>query len=88
MLYFNKFNFFILFRYLAYGSASDRYKAIALDGTLFQQNGVISGGGQDLKARARKWDENTVKYVYKINILGSLLQDHLLVYGKNSDIIS
>ncbi|VDD87942.1 unnamed protein product [Enterobius vermicularis] len=48
-------------RYLAYGSASDRYKAIALDGTLFQQNGVISGGGQDLKARARKWDENTVK---------------------------
>uniref|UniRef100_A0A0N5AH08 Structural maintenance of chromosomes protein n=1 Tax=Syphacia muris TaxID=451379 RepID=A0A0N5AH08_9BILA len=48
-------------RYLAYGSASDRYKAIALDGTLFQQNGVISGGGQDLKTRARKWDENTVK---------------------------
>ncbi|KHN86179.1 Structural maintenance of chromosomes protein 1A [Toxocara canis] len=48
-------------KYLAYGSASDRYKAIALDGTLFQQNGVISGGGQELKVRARKWDENALR---------------------------
>ncbi|MFH4974649.1 hypothetical protein AB6A40_001358 [Gnathostoma spinigerum] len=44
---------------LAYGS--DRYKAISLDGTLFQQSGVISGGGQELKARARKWDENAIR---------------------------
>lgn len=50
-------------RYLAYGSASDRYKAIALDGTLFQRSGLISGGGQELRARARKWDENAIRSV-------------------------
>lgn len=48
---------------LAYGSSdrSDRFRAVALDGTQFQPNGVISGGGHDLKAKAKRWDENVIK---------------------------
>lgn len=34
-----------------------RVKAVALDGTLFQKSGIISGGASELKAKARKWDE-------------------------------
>lgn len=48
-------------RYLAFGG-SDRHKAVALDGTLFNTSGVISGGGHELKARAKKWDEQAIKY--------------------------
>ncbi|KHJ87961.1 RecF/RecN/SMC protein [Oesophagostomum dentatum] len=49
-------------RTLAYGSAGgDRYKAVALDGTMFQQSGVIGGGSHELKLRAKKWDENALK---------------------------
>lgn len=33
---------------------------MALDGTLFQKSGVISGGASDLKAKARRWDEKAV----------------------------
>lgn len=35
-------------------------KTVALDGTLFQKSGVISGGASDLKAKARRWDEKAV----------------------------
>ncbi|KAK6036694.1 hypothetical protein COOONC_25802 [Cooperia oncophora] len=49
-------------RTLAYGSAGgDRYKAVALDGTMFQQSGVIGGGSHELKMRAKKWDERDLK---------------------------
>ncbi|KAK6752456.1 hypothetical protein RB195_003715 [Necator americanus] len=49
-------------RTLAYGSAGgDRYKAVALDGTMFQQSGVIGGGSHELKMRAKKWDENALR---------------------------
>ena len=44
-------------RTLAYGSGGVRYKSVSLDGTLFQKSGVISGGSQELKSRAKKWDE-------------------------------
>uniref|UniRef100_A0A8C9WLU4 Structural maintenance of chromosomes protein 1A n=1 Tax=Scleropages formosus TaxID=113540 RepID=A0A8C9WLU4_SCLFO len=37
-----------------------RHKTVALDGTLFQKSGVISGGASDLKAKARRWDEKAV----------------------------
>ncbi|WKY07639.1 hypothetical protein Q1695_007251 [Nippostrongylus brasiliensis] len=51
-------------RILAYGSAGgDRYKAVALDGTMFQQSGVIGGGSHELKMRAKKWDENALKHL-------------------------
>ena len=32
-------------------------QAVALDGTLFQKSGVISGGATDLKRKAQRWDE-------------------------------
>lgn len=49
-------------RSLAFGvTTGDRHKAVALDGTLFNTSGVISGGGHDLKARAKKWDEQAIK---------------------------
>uniref|UniRef100_A0A915EFU5 Uncharacterized protein n=1 Tax=Ditylenchus dipsaci TaxID=166011 RepID=A0A915EFU5_9BILA len=37
-----------------------RHRAIALDGTQFQPNGIISGGGMDLKARAKTWDDKAI----------------------------
>lgn len=39
---------------------SARFQTVALDGTLFQKSGVISGGASDLKAKARRWDEKAV----------------------------
>jgi len=36
-------------------------QTVALDGTLFQKSGVISGGASDLKAKARRWDEKAVE---------------------------
>ncbi|KAF7639885.1 Structural maintenance of chromosomes protein [Meloidogyne graminicola] len=63
-------------REIAYGIArkSERYRAVALDGTQFQPNGVISGGSSDLKARAKKWDENAIR---KLKEKRSDLQDSL-----------
>ncbi|EFO97059.1 CRE-HIM-1 protein [Caenorhabditis remanei] len=48
---------------LAYGGTDlrDRYKAVSMDGTLFQQSGVMSGGSADLRAKSKKWDEKVVK---------------------------
>ncbi|XP_031422756.1 LOW QUALITY PROTEIN: structural maintenance of chromosomes 1A, like [Clupea harengus] len=46
-------------RRIAFGGAY-RHKTVALDGTLFQKSGVISGGASDLKAKARRWDEKAV----------------------------
>lgn len=43
-------------RKVAFG-LQERHKSVALDGTLFQKSGVISGGASDLKAKARRWDE-------------------------------
>ncbi|KAE9545845.1 hypothetical protein FO519_010943, partial [Halicephalobus sp. NKZ332] len=40
-------------RKMAFGRDNHRYKAVALDGTLFQQSGVISGGGAELKQKAK-----------------------------------
>ena len=41
-------------------SSSPCVQTVALDGTLFQKSGVISGGASDLKAKARRWDEKAV----------------------------
>ncbi|KAL3853466.1 hypothetical protein ACJMK2_017002 [Sinanodonta woodiana] len=43
-------------RRVAFGG-HERHKTVALDGTLFQKSGIISGGASDLKAKARRWDE-------------------------------
>uniref|UniRef100_A0A914HXQ1 Structural maintenance of chromosomes protein n=1 Tax=Globodera rostochiensis TaxID=31243 RepID=A0A914HXQ1_GLORO len=63
-------------RQLAYGTdgRTERFRAVALDGTQFQPNGVISGGGADLKAKAKKWDENTIR---KLKDRRSVLQEDL-----------
>lgn len=45
---------------LANFSLSLCVQTVALDGTLFQKSGVISGGASDLKAKARRWDEKAV----------------------------
>nr|XP_039266859.1 structural maintenance of chromosomes protein 1A-like isoform X1 [Styela clava] len=37
-----------------------RNQAVALDGTLFQKSGVISGGATDLKRKAQRWDEKAL----------------------------
>ncbi|XP_078487137.1 structural maintenance of chromosomes protein 1A [Ciona intestinalis] len=37
-----------------------RNQAVALDGTLFQKSGVISGGATDLKRKAQRWDEKVL----------------------------
>ncbi|XP_014671758.1 PREDICTED: structural maintenance of chromosomes protein 1A-like [Priapulus caudatus] len=44
-------------------SSRERHKAVALDGTLFQKSGIISGGASDLKAKARRWDEKQVNHL-------------------------
>ncbi|KAL3110053.1 hypothetical protein niasHT_015656 [Heterodera trifolii] len=63
-------------RQLAYGTdgRSERFRAVALDGTQFQPNGVISGGGADLKAKAKKWDENAIR---KLKDRRTALQEEL-----------
>ena len=35
-------------------------QAVALDGTLFQKSGVISGGASDLKKKAKRWDDKVL----------------------------
>eukprot|EP00057_Strongylocentrotus_purpuratus_P031908 XP_786064.2 PREDICTED: structural maintenance of chromosomes protein 1A isoform X1 [Strongylocentrotus purpuratus] len=46
-------------RTIAFGRY-ERHKAVALDGTMFQKSGIISGGASDLKAKARRWDEKSL----------------------------
>ena len=38
---------------------------MALDGTLFQKSGVISGGAADIKAKAKRWDEKVTNTISK-----------------------
>lgn len=47
-------------RRLAFDGAK-RHKAVALDGTMFRKNGVISGGVDDLKAKMKRWEPATVR---------------------------
>lgn len=48
----------IVFRLILFSYSNPQ--TVALDGTLFQKSGVISGGASDLKAKARRWDEKAV----------------------------
>ena len=54
-------------------------QTVALDGTLFQKSGVISGGASDLKAKARRWDE---KAVDKLKDKKEKLTEELKVTGE------
>merc|ERR1719402_484422 len=39
---------------------SQRYDAVALDGTFYQKSGIISGGSVDLARKAKRWDDKQV----------------------------
>ena len=47
---------------------------VSLDGTLFQKNGIISGGTSDIKSRARAFDE-------KVFTNTNLLYNCIIYYG-------
>uniref|UniRef100_A0A672LQ12 Structural maintenance of chromosomes protein 1A n=1 Tax=Sinocyclocheilus grahami TaxID=75366 RepID=A0A672LQ12_SINGR len=68
-------------RRIAFGGPY-RHKTVALDGTLFQKSGVISGGASDLKAKARRWDE---KAVDKLKDRKEKLTDELKVSNSESE---
>lgn len=64
-----------------------RHKAVALDGTLFQKSGIISGGASDLKAKARRWDEKQVnKLKQKKNNLTEELKEVQKAKRKESEL--
>lgn len=44
-------------RQLALWSGHERHKVVSFEGTLFQKSGVISGGSNDLRQKAKRWDE-------------------------------
>ncbi|XP_066505148.1 structural maintenance of chromosomes protein 1B [Hoplias malabaricus] len=43
-------------RNVAFGGP-ERFKTVALDGTMFSKSGVISGGSMHLRSKARRWEE-------------------------------
>uniref|UniRef100_A0A671LS92 Structural maintenance of chromosomes protein 1A n=1 Tax=Sinocyclocheilus anshuiensis TaxID=1608454 RepID=A0A671LS92_9TELE len=69
-------------RRIAFGGPY-RHKTVALDGTLFQKSGVISGGASDLKAKARRWDE---KAVDKLKDRKEKLTDELKAKRKEAEL--
>ena len=45
-------------RSLAFGNTTgERHKVVSYDGTLFQKSGLISGGSNELRQKAKRWDE-------------------------------
>uniref|UniRef100_A0A915A738 SMC hinge domain-containing protein n=1 Tax=Parascaris univalens TaxID=6257 RepID=A0A915A738_PARUN len=50
-------------RKLAFGNGvgEDHQRVVTLDGTLFEKSGIISGGGPQLRSRAKKWAESDLR---------------------------
>ncbi|XP_064632615.1 structural maintenance of chromosomes protein 1A-like [Lineus longissimus] len=68
-------------------SMKERHKAVALDGTLFQKSGVISGGASDLKAKARRWDEKQLNNMkHKKEKLTEELKEQMKKKRKESEL--
>ena len=44
---------------------NDRKRTVALDGTLFERSGVISGGQSDVKQKAKRWDTKQIDNLKK-----------------------
>eukprot|EP00061_Rhincodon_typus_P011998 g37413.t1 len=62
-------------------------QTVALDGTLFQKSGVISGGASDLKAKARRWDEKAVeKLKSKKEKLTEELKEQMKIKRKEAEL--
>ncbi|CAC5413018.1 SMC1 [Mytilus coruscus] len=73
-------------RHVAFGT-HERHKTVALDGTLFQKSGVISGGASDLKAKARRWDEKQLGQLkIRKEKITDELKEHLKMSGKNQNL--
>ncbi|XP_067880258.1 structural maintenance of chromosomes protein 1A isoform X2 [Heterodontus francisci] len=73
-------------RRIAFGGPQ-RHKTVALDGTLFQKSGVISGGASDLKAKARRWDEKAVeKLKSKKEKLTEELKEQMKIKRKEAEL--
>ena len=73
-------------RKVAFGG-QERHKSVALDGTLFQKSGVISGGASDLKAKARRWDEKQLGQLkIRKEKLTEELKEHLKMKRKESEL--
>ncbi|XP_055958338.1 structural maintenance of chromosomes protein 1A [Patella vulgata] len=73
-------------RRVAFGG-HERHKSVALDGTLFQKSGVISGGASDLKAKARRWDSKMLTQLKtKKEKLSEELKEQLKKKRKESEL--
>ncbi|XP_041111222.1 structural maintenance of chromosomes protein 1B isoform X2 [Polyodon spathula] len=73
-------------RQIAFGG-TERFKTVALDGTLFSKSGVISGGSSDLRYKARRWDEKEMdKLKEKRDELVSELRELMKVKRKEADL--
>ncbi|XP_063405474.1 structural maintenance of chromosomes protein 1A-like [Mytilus trossulus] len=73
-------------RHVAFGT-HERHKTVALDGTLFQKSGVISGGASDLKAKARRWDEKQLGQLkIRKEKITDELKEHLKMKRKESEL--
>uniref|UniRef100_A0AC35THI3 Structural maintenance of chromosomes protein n=1 Tax=Rhabditophanes sp. KR3021 TaxID=114890 RepID=A0AC35THI3_9BILA len=69
-------------RKMAFGhdTSQERFKAVSFDGTLFMENGMMSAGKQELKNKAKKWDEVALK---KLREKRNALQDEYQILLRN-----
>ncbi|XP_015725957.1 structural maintenance of chromosomes protein 1B [Coturnix japonica] len=64
-----------------------RLTTVALDGTLFQKSGVISGGSSDLRVKARCWDDKEInKMKERRDSLITELKDLMKIKRKEADL--
>ncbi|XP_070827903.1 structural maintenance of chromosomes protein 1B [Chaetodon trifascialis] len=65
----------------------ERMKTVSLDGTLFAQSGVISGGSSDLRTKARCWDMKAMMLLKeRKDQLTAELRDLMRLKRKESDL--
>ncbi|XP_041794643.1 structural maintenance of chromosomes protein 1B [Chelmon rostratus] len=65
----------------------ERIKTVSLDGTLFAQSGVISGGSSDLRTKAHCWDKKAMTLLMeRKDQLTAELRDLIRLKRKESDL--
>ena len=64
-------------------SGHQRYRTVALNGTMFDKSGIISGGLGDLKLKAKRWDE---KELTRLKNEKDKLLDELKEMQKSKDV--
>ena len=74
-------------RHLAF-STGERHKVVSFDGTLFQKSGMISGGSNELKQKAKRWDEKHMDLLRKKKEdFTEQLKEQLKIRRKEPDLI-